>query len=45
MSAKMLRNGIQHNKRLPARALMFHQKEAGGKQILTSSLKKHLFYN
>ena len=33
MSAKMLRNGIQHNKRLPARALMFHQKEAGDKQM------------
>lgn len=33
MSAKMLRNGIQHNKRLPARALMFHQKGAGGKQM------------
>lgn len=29
MSAKMLRNGIQHNKRLPARALMFHQKKPG----------------
>lgn len=33
MSAKMLRNGIQHNKWLPARALMYHQKEAGGKQM------------